>query len=66
MNTIEKSLDPHMFLRIHRSVIVNVTCIKELQPLIHGEYVITLSSGARLQSGRNYQEKLKALAANPF
>ena len=66
MSTLEKSLDPGIFLRIHRSVIVNVTRIRELQPVMHGEYAITLTSGARLQSGRNYSERLKALAANPF
>ncbi|MBV8551864.1 MAG: response regulator transcription factor [Acidobacteriaceae bacterium] len=66
MNRLEKSLDPEMFLRIHRSVIVNVRRIKELQPALHGEYVITLENGIRLQSGRMYNEKLKALAANPF
>ena len=66
MNTLEKSLDPAIFLRIHRSVIVNVTRIRELQPVMHGEYAITLAGGARLQSGRNYSERLKALAANPF
>jgi two-component system, LytTR family, response regulator len=66
MSTLEKSLDPDLFLRIHRSVIVNVTRIRELQPVVHGEYVITLTSGVRLQSGRNYSERLKALAANPF
>jgi len=66
MTTVEKSLDPAVFLRIHRSVIVNVTRIRELQPVMHGEYAITLASGARLQSGRSYSERLKALAANPF
>lgn len=66
MNTLEKSLDPEMFQRIHRSVIVNVRRIKELQPALHGEYAITLQNGIRLQSGRMYNEKLKALAANPF
>jgi two-component system LytT family response regulator len=66
MNTLEKSLDPQLFLRIHRSVIVNVRRIKELQAVMHGEYVVTLANGVRLQSGRMYNEKLKALAANPF
>ena len=66
MNTLEKSLDPEIFLRIHRSTIVNVGQIKDLQPGVHGEYVVTLRSGARLQSGRTYQEKLRALTANPF
>lgn len=66
MSVLERQLDPELFLRIHRSVIVNVRRIKELQPIMHGEYVITLANGVRLQSGRIYNEKLKALAANPF
>ena len=66
MNALEKSLDPEMFLRIHRSIIVNVGRIRELQPAMHGEYVVTLANGVRLQSGRRYSERLKALAANPF
>jgi two-component system LytT family response regulator len=66
MNTIEKSLDPEMFLRIRRSIIVNVRRIKELQPALHGEYVVTLEGGVRLQSGRVYNERLRALAVNPF
>jgi two-component system, LytTR family, response regulator len=66
MNTLEKSLDPRLFLRIHRSVIVNVRRIQTMEPVVHGEYVITLANGVRLQSGRMYSEKVKALAANPF
>lgn len=66
MNTLEGSLDPEMFLRIHRSLIVNVGQIQELQPAGHGEYVVVLKSGVRLQSSRRYNEKLKALASNPF
>ncbi len=66
MNVLEKSLDPELFLRIHRSLIVNVKRIKELQPVVHGEYVITLQDGVRLQSGRMYNQKLRSLAANPF
>ena len=66
MNRVEQSLDPETFLRIHRSIIVNVRRIKELQPALHGEYVVTLQDGVRLQSGRVYNEKLKALTTNPF
>jgi len=66
MNTFEKSLDPEVFARIHRSAIVNIRRIKELQPALHGEYVVTLEDGVRLQSGRVYSERLKALTANPF
>lgn len=66
MGTLEKSLEPDAFLRIHRSIIVNVGRIQELEPALHGEYVVTLENGVRLRSGRTYHEKLKALAGNPF
>lgn len=66
MSALEKSLNPEMFLRIHRSIIVNVKHIKELHPLTHGEYVLTLMNGVRLQSGRIYSEHLRALLTNPF
>jgi two-component system, LytTR family, response regulator len=66
MNTLEKSLDPETFLRIHRSIIVNVGRIQELEPVAHGEYVVTLPHGVRVRSGRTYHETLKALANNPF
>jgi two-component system LytT family response regulator len=66
MSTLERSLDPEAFLRIHRSIIVNVGRIEELEPAAHGEYVVTLPHGVRVRSGRTYHEKLKALAENPF
>ena len=66
MNALEKSLDPRMFLRIHRSIIVNVGRIKEMHSATHGEYVVVLRSGTRLQSGRTYHTRLKALTVNPF
>jgi two-component system LytT family response regulator len=66
MRTLAKSLDPETFLPIHRSIIVNVGRIQELQPALHGEYVVTLKSGVRLRSSRTYHDKLKGLAANPF
>jgi two-component system, LytTR family, response regulator len=66
MNTLEKSLDPEIFARIHRSFIVNLRRVKEIQPAGHGEYMLLLHSGLRLQSGRTYHERIKALLANPF
>jgi len=64
--TLESSLDPKAFLRIHRSLIVNVRHIHELETGPHGEYIVVLQGGARLQSSRSYHEKIKAWAANPF
>lgn len=66
MNALEKSLDPEMFVRVHRSIIVNLGRIATLQPGAHGEYLITLRDGMRLQSGRAYSDRLRALINNPF
>jgi two-component system, LytTR family, response regulator len=66
MNALEESLDPEAFLRIHRSIIVNVSRIQHLQTEAHGDFVITLRDGVRLQSGRSYAERLKAFVINPF
>jgi two-component system LytT family response regulator len=64
--TLEASLDPELFLRIHRSLIVNVKQVQELETGPHGEYIVVLKGGARLQSSRSYHDKIKAWAANPF
>ncbi|MEW6125687.1 MAG: LytTR family DNA-binding domain-containing protein [Acidobacteriota bacterium] len=66
MNRLESKLNPEVFLRIHRSTIVNLRRVKELQPLFHGEYVITLASGKTLTSSRSYRDKLQRLVANAF
>lgn len=66
MNALEQSLDPRQFLRIHRSLIVNIGRIKELHSAMHGEYVVVMRNGVRLQSSRTYHAKLKALTLNPF
>jgi len=58
MNTLEKSLDAALFLRIHRSTLVNLDRIRELQPIFHGDYQVKLSDGTELTLSRNYREKL--------
>jgi two-component system, LytTR family, response regulator len=66
MNTIESSLDPERFVRIHRSYLVNLQHVKRLWTLPHGQYMLELTSGERLPSGRTYGEKIRTLFANPF
>jgi two-component system LytT family response regulator len=61
MTAIAERLDPNRFLRISRSVIVNVNRIKELQPLFHGEYAVILHDGTRLTLSRGYRDKLDLL-----
>ena len=48
-------LDPAEFLRIHRSHAVNIQSVRELRPLLHGEYLVVLANGTELTSGRSYR-----------
>jgi two-component system LytT family response regulator len=59
MNAIEGRLDPEKFFRIHRSRIVNMERIQELQPWLNGEYAVLLRTGTRLTLRRGYREKLQ-------
>ena len=61
MSSLEAKLDPAKFIRIHRSVIVNIERIKVLQPLFHGEYAVTLLDGTQLTLSRGFREKLQQL-----
>jgi len=53
---LEEQLDPTKFLRISRSVIVNIESIKELQPMFKGEYAVILHSGRSLAMTRGFKE----------
>ena len=66
MNSIESRLNPETFFRIHRSHIVNIERIKELQPWFNGEYVVILRNGARLTLSRGYREKLQERLGKPL
>jgi two-component system, LytTR family, response regulator len=59
MSALESRLDSDTFFRIHRSHIVNIERVKELQPWFNGEYVVFLRSGTRLTLSRGYREKLQ-------
>lgn len=60
MQRIETQLDPAMFVRIHRAVIVNLDRIRELQPWFAGDYVVILRDGRQLKLSRTYREHLHA------
>ena len=59
MAHIESQLDPAQFVRIHRSTIVNVDRIQELQSSFGGEYVVLLHDKTRLTLSRGYREGLQ-------
>lgn len=64
MSRLESKLDSSRFLRIHRSTIVNIERIKELQQQFHGDYLVVLHSGQRLTLSRSYRDKLQELVGN--
>ena len=61
MSDLEARLDPALFLRIHRSTIVNRDRIKTLKSLANGDYLLTLHDGTRLPSSRSYRARVQAL-----
>ena len=64
ISNFETQLDPRQFVRIHRSSIVRLDRVKELQPWSHGEYHVILEDGTRLTLSRSYREKLQAALGN--
>ena len=61
MTRLEERLDPDHFIRIHRSTIVNLDRIREIQPMFKGNYVVILRDGTRLTTTRGFRENLQAL-----
>jgi hypothetical protein len=59
LDALKMQLQPHFLFN-------TMNAISALRPAQHGEYVITLTSGASLRSGRTYHDAVKALASNPF
>ena len=59
MTSLEKTLDPAKFLRIHRSRIVQTRCITELRSIENGEYLVKLSDGSQHRSSRTYTRSLE-------
>jgi hypothetical protein len=63
LNRIEQRLPSEQFVRIHRSVIVNIKRVKEIQPWFQGDYVLILKNGKRLMSGRAYRDVVRRFTA---
>ena len=61
MNEMESKLDPRKFPRIHRSTIVNIERIRELQPHFNGEYIVVLNDETELKLSRSRREQLQTL-----
>ncbi|HEX8286737.1 MAG TPA: LytTR family DNA-binding domain-containing protein [Pyrinomonadaceae bacterium] len=58
LSQLEMKLDPQVFMRIHRSTIVNLDRVKSLHPLFNGDQLVILKDGKELNLSRTYYEKL--------
>ena len=61
MKNVAARLDPEHFVRVHRSTIVAIDRIRSIEAREHGDYLITMTSGARLETSRGYSDRIRAL-----
>ena len=61
LRNLETRLDPRRFARVHRSAIVNISCVKQLRRHTHGEYVLVLEDGTELKLSRTHRDQLQRL-----
>lgn len=66
LSQMKTQLDSEIFAQIHRSAIVNIERIKELQPMFNGEYNLVLENGTEVTLSRNYKNKLFGLLGKPL
>lgn len=62
ISTMAEKLKDYGFIRIHRSVLVNATCVEEIHPGTTGEYVLRIAGGREYMVSRTYKNNLKSLA----
>lgn len=65
MRALEERLDPARFVRVHRSAIVNVDSIKEIQPWYAGALIVILQGGERLTVSRSFRNRVLAIDRPP-
>jgi DNA-binding LytR/AlgR family response regulator len=62
LSSIAEKLKPYGFIRIHRSVVVNISAVEEIQPLPTGEYKLRVKGGKEYLVTRTYKHSLRDLA----
>jgi two-component system LytT family response regulator len=64
ISALERDLDPGLFIRIHRSMIVNVSRARELRHSLRGGYVLVLGNGEKLKVSRAHRKKVREYFKN--
>jgi two-component system LytT family response regulator len=60
LGSLDSSLDNRQFVRIHRSAVVNIDLVNELQQDAHGDYIAVLRDNTELRVGRRFRPRLEA------
>jgi len=63
ISVVAELLEPYGFIRIHRSVLVNASCVEEIKPYSTGEYGLRVKGGKEYTVTRTYKRNLQSLAA---
>ncbi len=66
LNDLAERLDPRRFVRVHRSALVNIESIVQLEPMSHGEFEAVLKNGARTRVSRTYRALLEKRLGQPL
>jgi len=62
LSSMAEKLKPYGFIRIHRSVVVNISAVEKIQPLPTGEYRLRVKGGKEYLVTRKYKHSLRDLA----
>lgn len=66
LNDLAEKLDPRRFVRVHRSALINIESIVQLEPISHGEFEAVLKNGSRTRVSRTYRAQLEKRLGQPL
>jgi DNA-binding LytR/AlgR family response regulator len=64
ISVVAEKLRPYGFVRIHRSVLINIAYIEEIHPWVTGDYVLRIKGGKQYTASRSYKKNLRSIAAS--
>jgi two-component system, LytTR family, response regulator len=66
LNDLAEKLDQRRFVRVHRSALVNIESIIQLEPMSHGEFEAVIKNGSRARVSRTYRALLEKRLGQPL
>jgi len=66
LRELSRRLDASRFVRIHRSTVVRLSAVRELQPWFHGDYIVLLHQGAKLRLSRGFRDGVARRLGRPI